>query len=210
MARASSVLALLLALGITSAQAGAAVISMDVDPPGCAGFVAGTGTCEVAPGTTLAVTWSLTAPELLNGYQLEIRWDPTELTLLGSTQLFPDSGTPVPFTQQPGDPSDSRASAFSFDPQSTLGLFRVTFQASPAGGDGQPDVWWFPVGAGLSPAGVVLENPAGAAIDLTPTALGVPALGLLGGLALALGMLLGGLALARAARRAGGRAAPLP
>lgn len=195
--------AALLLAGLAAPHAArAVVVSMTASPPACGGAVtAGTVACPVDAGSSLSLVFALDAATALNGYQLNLRWDPSELSLLGASQLFPDAGTPVAFTSAPGDPAASVASAFVFpDPAVTTLLFQLDFQATPAGDDGQPDVWWFPQGAGLSPGSVVLENPAGAALDVTPAPV-VPALpGALVPLLLA-GLLAGGARRLPAARR---------
>jgi len=184
--------ALLLSL-LVPAIAPAAVVSMSVDRPGCTGYTSGTGSCEAGSGTAVSVTWSLQTQESLNGYQLQIRWDPGELALTGAEQLYPDTGTPVAFTSEPSDPNASVASAFVLpSPAATMQLFRLHFAATPTGSDGQADLSWFAQGAGLSPASVVLENPGGAGIDFVPSGepVPVPVAGRRGLFALALGILL--------------------
>ena len=164
--------AALLGLGYPG-LADAAVVSMITDAPGCGTYATGVGTCTVSDGS-IAVTWALAAPESLNGYDFEIRWDAGELTLTGATQLYPDTATPLAFLEEPSDPNDSRALVISLTPASTVSLFRLTFEAQPSAADGMADLWWFANGNGLAPGTVILENPSGAGIDMR--AVPVPAL----------------------------------
>ncbi len=146
-------------------------------PPSCGPVSAGVASCLVVPGSLLDVTFALDAPESLNGYDLEVRWDDSELTLVSATQLHPDTGTPGPFLEEPSDPADSRAAVFEFDAIETTQLFRLRFETSFGALDGQADLWWFPNNNGLAPASVTLENAAGAALDIGPIDEAIPALG---------------------------------
>lgn len=163
--RRAAGLALLGAVGLVSGMASAAVVEMSVEGTACSGIDSGVQPCAVSFGQTVVVTWQLDQQTLLNGYNLELRWNPDELTLLGSTPLHPDTGTPAPFQEAPGDPADSAAFAIVFIAENTTDLFQVSFQAHPASEPTGSDLLWFPNGNGLSPGSVVLENPAGAAID---------------------------------------------
>ena len=99
---------------------------MNTSISGCAGYASETetGVCP-SEAQVVDVTWALQGPEALNGYDFEVRWDPTELTLLSPTQLFPDTGAPHPFNEAPSDPADSRAAVFVITAGETTGLFRL-------------------------------------------------------------------------------------
>jgi hypothetical protein len=148
--------------------ADAAVVSMTTDAPDCGPYAAGVGTCTVGD-PSITVTWELDATASLNGYDFEIRWDPTELALTDAKQLHPDTGTPLAFLEAPSDPNDSRALVVSLTAASTMRLFELTFDVMPSAPDGMADVWWFANGNGLAPGTVILENPAGAGFDLATT-----------------------------------------
>jgi hypothetical protein len=179
----------LLTVAALALPAEAAIVAMSVDQQGCGGYTSGTGTCEVVPGSELSVTWALEAQETLNGYQLQIRWDPSELSLIRAVQLFPDTAPPVAWTVEPSDPNASVASAFRLPtPADTTLLFRLDFLAIPSGNDAKQDLWWFPQGAGLTPGSVALDNPAGAGIDFTAVPIAVPSLSRWGSALLALAL----------------------
>lgn len=165
--------------------AGAVVIELDTTETGCSGITGAVVACPVPGGAhVMTVTWRFDqAVSALNAYDLSIRWDTEELTLLGSTAIFPDGGSPEPFLEAPSDPANSIASALSLVALPTTELFSVTFElmAQP-GGDGQPDLEWFANLPGLSPGSVVLDNLQGASIDfwteptpipMLPTAVGL-------------------------------------
>jgi hypothetical protein len=154
----------------------AVIVSMQ--SPACVigNVTAGTAMCSAALGEIVDVTFALDSTESLAGYDLEIRWDATELTLVSATPLFPSSGTAEPFLLEPMDPTDSRATAFTIIIAPTDSLFRLSFSVNAQAEASGDDLWWFPSGAGLSPATVVLENPGGAAIDFK-RAIPAPAMG---------------------------------
>jgi hypothetical protein len=158
-------LALVLALALAAAPAPAAVVEMRVEGTARSGISSGVQPCTVIWGQTVVVTWHLDQQTLLNGYDLELRWNPDELTLLDAAPLHPDTGTPTPFSEAPGDPADSRAFAIVFTAENTTDLFQVSFEAHPSLAATGSDLLWFPNANGLSPGSVVLENSAGAAID---------------------------------------------
>jgi hypothetical protein len=159
-------LGILLALLVGS---GASAVEIEMTVSGaagtlCSGIVSGTQPCEVLSGQVIDVTWSLDQQTLLNGYDLEIRWNPNELSLLSSTPLHPDTGTAAPFVVEPSDPTDSQALAVIFTAENTTQLFRMSFEVSPRYGIHGADLSWLPA-SGLSPGTLVLENDTGAAID---------------------------------------------
>ena len=183
--------------------ASGAEIQMSAPLQGCGPVVSGIETCRVAPGSLLDVTFALDAAQSLNGYDLEIRWDASELTFVSATQLHPDTGTPGPFLEEPSDPADSRAAVFEFDAEQTTQLFELRFQTAVGSLDGQADLWWFPNNDGLAPASVTLDNPSGAALDVGPTAEVIPVLGVASRGLVALLLALAGCLVARS--RAAGR-----
>jgi hypothetical protein len=141
----------------------------------CSGITGGVQKCSVSglAGGTITVTWSLTSAQTLNGYDLDVSWDPAELTLLSADQLYPDSQAPnsIPFlvAPNPGDPAGSQAVVLSLVGFPTTALFRATFQLGAAGvlpQDCAADIAWSANGNGLAPGSVVLTNPTGAAVDV--------------------------------------------
>ena len=144
----------------------------------CSGVSTGVTQCIVAGGSTIDVTWSLSNQESLNGYDLEIRWNSSALTLLSASQLFPDTGIAEPWLVEPSDPDASSAVAISLVAMPTTSLFRLSFEVASNALGGKQDLWWFPNGSGLSPGSVVLENSDGAGLDIRTVE--VPALGWLG------------------------------
>jgi hypothetical protein len=167
---------LLLAVAAQPAQAVVVDTLMDAAIGGgviCAAIDAHGETCHVPtlPGSTFTVTWKLPASTSLNGYDFNLSWDPSELTLLSAQQLIPNASPPntIPFViaPNPADPVGSAAVALSVIAYPTTNLFRATFQAaSTMHANCIPDVTWTPNGNGLAPGTVELGNPAGASVDL--------------------------------------------
>jgi hypothetical protein len=167
----------LLALGSSPEPARAVNVQMTAtttDGTPCAGVIGGIARCAMAnlpANGQITVTFSLPANTTLNGYDFNVQWDPNELTLVSSAQLFPHTQPPntIPFTlaPNPADPLNSGAVALSLLPFATNTLFRMTFtMASTVGLDCQPDITWTPNGNGFAPSSVVVSNPAGASLDV--------------------------------------------
>ena len=140
----------------------------------CSGVVSGVGFCDTTSllDGEVTVLWSLDSEQLLNGYDLTVAWDASELTLLTCEQLYPDTQPPgtVGFLIAPcdaDDPVGSDALTLSLTAFDTTALFSLTFGVAPVlVTDGLADVSWTPNGNGLSPASVVLTNTGGAGVDL--------------------------------------------
>jgi len=134
------------------------------------------GPHSAANGAFVTYTVALSAATSLNGYDLTVQWDTSELTLTSASQLFPDSLPPdtFAFTVSPlaGTPGDARTSTVSLTAFTTTSLFSLTFTAANPVADGLDDVRVFadPVnnGNGLSPGTVTLDNPTGVGFDVTP------------------------------------------
>jgi len=170
-------MAMLCAIGALPVASQAAQIKMKVTQGAtvvCDNVTEGVVPCIFAAGGgSITVTWSLDAPTTLNGYDLNVNWDPSELTLFSSDQLFPDSSPPdtIPFLIEPNpaDPAGSAAAVLSLVSFQTTALFRATFllpAASSLPVDCLVDVSWNPNGNGLSPGSVDLTNEDGASVDL--------------------------------------------
>lgn len=156
---------ILLGLGFAR-YADAATLELDASRPGCGGYTSGVGTCDVGDGIgSIDVTWQLQAAESLNGYDLVVHWDPNEVILAAASQLYPDTGAPLPWDSEPNAPGDS-AVVLSLTPATTTSLFRLTFTIQSLIHDEQADIWWTANGNGLSPGSVVLSNPSGSGVDL--------------------------------------------
>lgn len=154
-------------LGVAGpARAADVHVRMSAPATSCADVETGVVACEVGGGEVFDAIWRLDSQQPLNGYDLEIRWDAGELTLVSATPLYPDTGTAVAFLEAPSDPESSSAIALSFVAQQTTALFSLRFEASPKAGPDGADLWWFANGNGLSPASAVLQNPEGGAWDL--------------------------------------------
>ena len=175
--------ALFLLLGVVG-QAQALIVEIDTTEAGCAGISTVGVACEVPAGARpVTVTWRFDqAVGALNAYDFAVRWDPDELSLLSSSPIFPDGGTPEPFLEAPSDPTSSNAVALSIVALPTTQLFSVTFLMTPDTQDGEPDLEWFANGQGLSPGSLGLGNPAGATIEFWRAGLEVPVLSVAPGL----------------------------
>lgn len=188
--------ALLLAAVLCCPLAGPAAavdVTIVTSAPGtsCPDVAEGTGTCEIAASTQFDVVWQLDSQQSLNGYDLEIRWDASELTLISATPLYPDTGSPVPFLEEPSNPDASSAVALSVVALDTTQLFSLRFEASPGASPDGPDLSWFANGNGLSPASVVLLDPGGGAWDFYDAS-GMPVVPVGGGWLLAAALLVAG------------------
>lgn len=179
---------------VALAAAPAAAVSITVEVLDSGLLTSGVGSVDIAAYDELTVQFGLDAETGLTGYDLSVGWDPTELALISSQQLFPDTGSPGLFFVDPvgGDPTGSRVAAIAgFTPVATTLLFGLTFER--LGGrvdpDSEADVWLFldpgANGPGLSPGGLVIDNPAGAGVDAWASHAPEPASALLLGLGLA-------------------------
>ena len=171
--------AAILVLGATlvGGPASAVDVALDISTSSetlCTGAVSGVTFCDltdVAEGEVTA-TWSLSGPEILNGYDLRVSWDDEELELLSCEALYSDVSGAVSLLFDPcvtDDPSGSDVAAISLVGLETTALFRMTFGLTDLAlcdTDGLADLSWTPNGAGLSPGSVVLTNPGGASVDV--------------------------------------------
>jgi len=133
-------------------------------------------------GDVVTFTVGLSAATSLNGYDLTVQWDTSELSLTSASQLFPDSLPPdtFGFTPSPvtGTPGDARAAALSLTAFSSTKLFSLTFDAVSPVTDGAEDIHVLidPVrnGQGLSPP-LPVDNPAGVGFDVAAATVPEPA-----------------------------------
>lgn len=164
------------ALAAVLLSASASAVSITLAGPGVGPLTSGVGVKDVTGLTQITFDVGLAAQTSLQGYDISIAWDATELSLTSAQQLFPDTGGALPFTISPvgGSSSGARAAVIGFSSLSTTGLFRVTFNVlGGVVGDGQPDVRFFvdmaANGPGLAPSPPLsVDNPNGAGIDVVP------------------------------------------
>ncbi len=158
---------MLLALGIAP-EAGAVNIALSGPTTS---VITGVGLEEVFAEDEITFTFSLDVPSDVQGYGLIVGWDPSELELVGSQELL--SGGLFDFTRGPDplEPGGTRVIAvFGATASGAVDLFSLTFRAIAPSLDGLPDLSWIPEDNGLGPPEVVLTNPAGAGIDVAPSA----------------------------------------
>ncbi len=162
--------ALWCSLGCTIAAVGAAApalaLSITLAGPTTGALVSGTGVEPAAPGETLTFAIGLDTPTAINGYDLSILWDPSELSFLSADEL---SG--LGFDVAPAGSPGGRVAAIDLAPVQASALFQVTFLVlADVVADGLPDFAVFvnpPVnGGGIAPGSLSLANPAGAGIDV--------------------------------------------
>jgi hypothetical protein len=118
-------------------------------------------------GSAISFVIALDAETSINGYDLTLAWDPSEVAFLSAVEL---SG--LGFDNAPAglDPSGERVATFELLPVQALDLFSVSFDVLPgAQQDGAFDVAVFvgPAnGSGLIPGAIA--NPAGVGFDVVP------------------------------------------
>lgn len=174
--------ALVLLLGLAD---GAAALSITLSGPGTGPLTSGTGSELALPGAQLAFLIGLDAATQINGYDVTLAWDATELALFSAS---PWVDLPFSSAPDPGGSSGSRVAAITLSPTTTDLLFTVVFDVLAPLGDGLADVAVLvdagTNGAGISPGSLSLANPGGAGIDVVPEpgsgALLAVGLGLLG------------------------------
>jgi hypothetical protein len=118
-------------------------------------------------GDSIVFTVGLDAPTSINGYDVTLFWDSSELSFLSATEL---SGLGFDTAPAGATPAGERVATFELTPVLASDLFAVRFSLLPgAAFDGSPDVGVF-VGAangtGLIPG--VIDNPLGVGFDVVP------------------------------------------
>jgi hypothetical protein len=186
--------AVLIAIGFlagTLAARPAAALSLTLAGPTSGALTTGIGVESAAPSTQLSFTIGLDAATSINGYDVTIAWDPSELAFFSATPVAGLAFGPGP---NPGQSAGTRVASLSLAGVLTTTLFSLTFDVLANTQDGLSDVQVLvdalANGSGISPGSLALANPTGAGIDVIPE----PASGAL----LALG--LASLAAARRAR----------
>jgi hypothetical protein len=156
----------------------AAAISITLEGPSTGVFTTGLRVASGSAGDTITVTVGLDAAVSLNGYDLTIAWDATELSLLSAADL---SGLGLD-TAPPGlVPGGERIATLELLPVVTASLFELSFHVEAVVGDGLADfsLLLLPAnGSGLSPGGLSIDNPSLPALAIPEPA--VAALLLLG------------------------------
>jgi len=162
---------------------GAAGLSITVAGPSSGPLGAGTGSEPAVPGDELTFTVGLDAATSINGYDLTISWDPSELSFSSALEL---SGLGFDVAPVGSSPAGERVAAISLTAASSTALFQVTFGVVAVVPDGLSDFAVFvdpqANGSGIAPGSLSLENPGGAGLDVVPE----PDSGILLGSALAL------------------------
>jgi hypothetical protein len=162
------------ALAAVCLSASAEAVNITLTGPSVGPLTSGVGTEDVTSLTQITFEVGLSSQTQIQGYDISVAWDASELGLTSAQQLFPDTGAALPFTISPvgGSSSGTRAAVIGFSTLATTGLFRITFDVLGGANDGQPDVRFFvdalANGPGLSGSGVSVDNPAGAGIDVVP------------------------------------------
>lgn len=121
------------------------------------------------PEEQLTFIVGLDEPTAINGYDITLAWDPSELSFSYALSVLA-----FPFAAAPdgSQSSGTRVASIRLTSFTASALFSVTFEPIALTGDGQADVWFFVDedlnGSGLSPGSLSLANPAGAGIDVVP------------------------------------------
>jgi hypothetical protein len=188
-----AVLAGIACLAGSLAAGPAAALSLTLAGPTSGTLTSGVGVEAAAPSSQLSFTVGLDAATTINGYDVTIAWDASELAFASAT---PAPGLAFGPPPNPGQSAGTRVASLSLAGVNTALLFSVTFDVLAGPQDGLADFRVFvdalANGSGIAPGSLSLANPTGAGIDVIPE----PASGAL----LALG--LAALAAARRARRA--------
>lgn len=182
MHRPSSRMSRSLAFGLLAllAPAAAGALSLSVAGPTSGPITTGLGVEDPLVGSGLTFTVGLDATTAIQGYDLILSWDPTELAFLSATDL---SGIGFDVAPVGATPAGERVAAIDLAPLSTTALFQVDFQVLAVAADGGVDLQLVANGSGVAPGSLSLANGA------TGVAFAVPEPGtaaLLGGVLAAL------------------------
>jgi len=156
-----------LALALVSA-APASGLSLLLEGPTTGPFGQGLAIEEATAGDMITFTISLDLSVSLNGYDLLLTWDPTELALLAASDLT-GLGLDVNPTSSVGFPR--RVAAISLGAVTSADLVALEFSVVSVVRDGAADFSFTTNGSGLSPGSLVLAAPPTAAIALPEPAL---------------------------------------
>jgi hypothetical protein len=167
--------ALALALVLAAPASG---LSLLLEGPSTGPFGQGLAVEEATSGDTITLTISLDLSVSLNGYDLLLTWDPTELALLAASDLT-GLGLDVNPTSGVGFPR--RVATISLGAVTGADLVALQFRVVSVVRDGAADFSFATNGSGLSPGSLVLAAPPTAAIAIPEPALPILLLlGLLG------------------------------
>lgn len=190
--RLPAALCTLLCVSTFASTRDASALSVTLAGPTSGPLASGIGTESSSVGAQLSFAIGLDAATAINGYDLTLAWDPSELLLVSSTSA---AGLPFSVSPDAGASAGSRVASITLVAALTSLLFSVTFDVLATTADGLADVRVFVDedvnGSGIAPGSLALANPGGAGFDVIPE----PASGAL----LALG--LAGLSAARARAR---------
>jgi hypothetical protein len=147
----------------------AAALSLTLAGPTSGALSTGVGVEAAAPSTQLGFTVGLDAATSINGYDVTIAWDPTELALASATPVAGLAFGPAP---NPGQSAGTRVASLSLPGVLTATLFSLSFDVLATTQDGLADVRVFvdagANGSGIAPGSLALANPTGAGIDVIP------------------------------------------
>ena len=165
--RGSSYLGFALALALFPA-APASGLSLLLEGPTTGPFGEGLASEQATAGDVITFTISLDLSVSLNGYDLLLTWDPTELALLAASDLT-GLGLDVDPTSGAGFPR--RVATISLGAVTSEDLVALEFSVVAVVPDGAADFSFATNGSGLSPGSLVLAAPPTAAIAVPEPAL---------------------------------------
>jgi hypothetical protein len=157
------------ALAASLAAQPASALSLTLAGPTSGALTTGVGMESAAPSTQLSFTIGLDAASTINGYDVTIAWDASELAFASATPVTGLAFGPAP---NAGSSAGTRVAALSLAGVLTSTLFSVTFDVLGNSQDGVADfrvyVDALANGSGISPGSLSLSNPSGAGIDVIP------------------------------------------
>lgn len=161
--------ALLGFLSLLVAQS-ASALSLTLSGPTSGSLLGGTGSESATPGSQITFTVGLDAVTSLNGYDVTIAYDASELSFASASEL---SGLGFDAAPAGATPVGERVAAIELQAVSTASLFSILFDVSDVVNDGLPDFRIFvdpPTnGSGIAPATLSLANgAAGIGIEVVP------------------------------------------
>lgn len=165
----------------------ASAVNMTLSSEGVAPITGGVGMLLSDVGETITFVVGLEESRGLNGYELFLSFDESELSFVSASNDFVP-GLPFTVAPEPGEnPSIRVATLFpSSAPFPSASLFRVTFEVIGTLRDDLADFQVFASGSDpLSPGDVALDNPSGVGFDVfsevpEPSVVALMAVGLAG------------------------------
>jgi hypothetical protein len=147
----------------------AAALSLTLAGPTSGAVTTGIGEESAAVSTQVGFVIGLDSATSINGYDVTIAWDATELAFSSATPVAGLAFGPAP---NAGQSAGTRVASLSLSGVLTATLFSVTFDVLASTQDGLADFEVFvdalANGSGISPGTLSLANPGGAGIDVVP------------------------------------------